>query len=105
LNKDEFTAVAKIKQRATDRDGSRHQERKASDVDASPVKPWPNYKTYNVPIDSTHDGMPDDWELAHGLNPNDPNDRNGDNNHDGNTNLEKYMNSLTGEYTAPPVNQ
>jgi hypothetical protein len=32
------------------------------------------------------------------LNPNDPEDRNGDLNGDGYTNLEKYLNSLTGEY-------
>ena len=70
------------------------------DADNSPFKPWPNYKTYNVPVDSDHDGMPDDWEKAHGLNPNDPEDRNGDFNGDGYTNLEKYLNSLTSEYTA-----
>jgi hypothetical protein len=73
------------------------------DADDSPFKPWPNYKTANVPVDSDHDGIPDDWEIAHGLNPNDPSDANGDYNHDGYTNLEKYLNSLTGEYQAPPV--
>lgn len=60
--------------------------------------PWPDYKTYNVPVDSDHDGMPDDWEKAHGLNPNDPSDANKDFNGDGYTNLEKYLNSLVGEY-------
>ncbi len=65
------------------------------DADDSPVKPWPNYTTYNLPVDTDHDGMPDDWEKAHGLNPNDPEDRNGDFNGDGYTNLEKYLNSLT----------
>jgi hypothetical protein len=70
------------------------------DADDSPVKPWPNYKTYNVPKDSDHDGIPDDWETAHGLNPNDASDANGDYNGDGYTNLEKYLNSLTGEYQA-----
>ena len=38
--------------------------------------------------------MPDDWERSHGLDPNDPNDRNGDRNGDGFTNLEEYLNSL-----------
>jgi hypothetical protein len=61
--------------------------------------PWPEYKTYNVPVDSDHDGIPDDWEKAHGLNPNDPSDANKDLNGDGYTNLEKYLNSLVGEYT------
>ena len=70
------------------------------DADDSPLKPWPNYKTYKVPKDSDHDGIPDDWEIAHGLNPNDPSDANGDYNGDGYTNLEKYLNSLTGEDAA-----
>jgi len=61
--------------------------------------PWPEYKTYNVPADSDHDGIPDDWEKAHGLNPNDASDANKDLNGDGYTNLEKYLNSLVGEYS------
>lgn len=68
-------------------------------AEGSPNFPWPDYKTYNVPVDSDHDGMPDDWEKAHGLNPNDPNDANKDLNGDGYTNLEKYLNSLVGEYS------
>ena len=67
----------------------------------SPNFPWPEYKTYNVPVDSDHDGIPDDWEKAHGLNPNDPSDANKDLNGDGYTNLEKYLNSLVGEYSVP----
>ncbi|MGN6371098.1 MAG: pectate lyase family protein [Phycisphaerae bacterium] len=70
------------------------------DADNSPVAPWPEYKTYNVLKDSDRDGMPDDWEVAHGLNPKDASDENGDYNGDGYTNLEKYLNSLTGEYKA-----
>ena len=65
----------------------------------SPNFPWPDYKTYVVPVDSDHDGIPDDWEKAHGLNPNDPSDANKDLNGDGYTNLEKYLNSLVGEYS------
>ena len=61
--------------------------------------PWPDYETYNVPVDSDHDGIPDDWEKAHGLNPNDSSDANKDLNGDGYTNLEKYLNSLVGEYS------
>ena len=61
--------------------------------------PWPDYQTYNVPVDSDHDGIPDDWERAHGLNPNDASDANKDLNGDGYTNLEKYLNSLVGEYS------
>jgi hypothetical protein len=65
----------------------------------SPNFPWPEYKTYNVPADADHDGMPDDWEKAHDLNPNDASDANRDSNGDGYTNLEKYLNSLVGEYS------
>ena len=61
--------------------------------------PWPDYKTYDVPVDTDHDGIPDAWEKAHGLNLNDPDDADKDSNNDGYTNLEKYLNSLTGEYT------
>ncbi len=68
-------------------------------AEGSPNFPWPEYKTYNVPVDTDHDGIPDDWEKAHGLNPNDPSDANADSTGDGYTNLEKYLNSLVGEYT------
>ena len=30
---------------------------------------WPELKTYNVKKDSDKDGMPDDWEVKHGLKP------------------------------------
>jgi len=65
----------------------------------SPNFPWPEYKSAPAPADSDHDGIPDDWEKAHGLNPNDPSDANKDLNGDRYTNLEKYLNSLVGEYS------
>jgi hypothetical protein len=40
--------------------------------------------------DSDGDGMPDGWETAHGLNPNDPTDAGQDADHDGAANLEEY---------------
>jgi hypothetical protein len=43
--------------------------------------------------------MPDVWEKAHGLNPADAGDGNRDMTGDGYTNLEKYLNSLVGEYS------
>jgi hypothetical protein len=63
---------------------------------------WEDYPVVHRPAnwDTDHDGIPDEWEKQHGLNPNDPSDANGDYNHDGYTNLEKYLNSLTGEYPA-----
>jgi hypothetical protein len=42
------------------------------------------------PTDNDHDGMDDDWERAHGLNPNDPSDANEDPDHDGLTNLQEF---------------
>ncbi len=50
---------------------------------------------YIVPADSDGDGIPDDWESAHGLDPNLP-DQNRVN-ADGYTALEVYLNSLMGE--------
>jgi hypothetical protein len=62
---------------------------------------WGNYpevhRSANWDVD--RDGMSDEWEKKNGLNPNDPADGNGDLNGDGYTNLEKYLNSLVGEYS------
>lgn len=44
--------------------------------------------------DSDGDGMPDTWEKANGLNPNDASDANKDINGDGYTNIEKYINGI-----------
>ncbi len=59
---------------------------------------WPKLKTRPAPRDADHDGMPDVWEMANGLDPNDPEDRNGDRNSDGFTNLEEYVNGLVGKF-------
>ncbi|MCB1209813.1 MAG: hypothetical protein KDK97_10820 [Verrucomicrobiales bacterium] len=52
---------------------------------------WPELKSIPAPSDTDHDGMPDAWESKHGLDPNNPDDRNkvtaG-----GYTMLEKYLN-------------
>ncbi len=57
------------------------------------VNGWDTYTTGAVPTDTDADGMPDAWETANGLNPNDATDgpklaANGY------TNLENYLNSL-----------
>jgi hypothetical protein len=40
------------------------------------VKGLPVLKTFPAPIDTDKDGIPDAWEKKHGLNPNEPDDRN-----------------------------
>jgi hypothetical protein len=55
---------------------------------------WPVLQSKLAPADTDRDGMPDAWEKAHGLNPNNSADRNADRNGDGYTNLEEYLNSL-----------
>jgi hypothetical protein len=56
---------------------------------------WPLLNSLPAPVDNDHDGMPDEWELAHHLSPNDASDRNliGAN---GYTMLEVYLNELAG---------
>jgi hypothetical protein len=66
-----------------------------------------NFKGGTAPTDTDGDGMPDAWESAHGLNPNDAKDGaivslSGDDY----TNLEMYLNELAGdpvEYNGTPV--
>lgn len=60
---------------------------------------WPELRTYNVPIDSDNDGMPDEWERNNNLNPADPSDQSEDSNGDGYTNLEDYLNFLADGFT------
>lgn len=53
----------------------------------------PEYKG-NPVKDTDNDGMPDEWELKYGLNPNDASDASSDLNKDGYTNIEKYINGI-----------
>ena len=55
------------------------------------VPGWPTLATATAPVDSDGDGMPDVWESAMGLNPNNASDGNRDRNGDGYTNLEEYL--------------
>jgi len=70
---------------------------------------WPELKSTPPPVDSDHDGIPDEWEIKHGLNPNDPGDAVKDANGDGYTNLEKYLNGTDPrkfvDYRKPENNQ
>jgi pectate lyase len=60
----------------------------------SDVGGYPVYQSAGAPADADHDGMPDIWEIARGLNPNNAADRNGDFDDDSYTNLEEYLNEL-----------
>ena len=71
------------------------------DATGSANSPWPEYRTFDVPVDSDHDGIPDDWERRAGLDLNDPRDANATRGGDGYTNLEKYLGWLVGEFPDP----
>lgn len=60
---------------------------------------WPTLTSTTAPIDTDGDGMPDEWETANGLNPNDASDGN-QTNAEGYTNVEVYMNSLVDDITT-----
>ena len=55
---------------------------------------YPEYKAWEPYVDTDGDGMPDEWEKANGLNPNDASDATKDCNGDGYTNIEKYINAI-----------
>ena len=64
---------------------------------------WPVLETANPPADADRDGMPDDWENARKLNPNDAADGPKDRDGDGYTNLEDYLNDLVRDAIAIPT--
>lgn len=61
---------------------------------------WPTLQSGAAPLDSDGDGMPDDWERGHGLDPADPADGNRVNPRTGYTALEEYLASLAEPITA-----
>ncbi|NCU02868.1 MAG: T9SS type A sorting domain-containing protein [Chitinophagaceae bacterium] len=70
----------------------------------STVNAWPTLSSTTAPTDTDHDGMPDAWETANGLNPNDASDR-GTFAANGYTNLENYLNSIVTDQqnTTPTI--
>ena len=65
---------------------------------------WPVLQSTPAPADTDKDGMPDAWEIARNLNPNNANDRNVDPDGDGYTALEDYLNGLVNHlYPQPAV--
>lgn len=73
------------------------EERSGSIIDdPSQVGGLPELASEPAPKDTDGDGMPDAWERAKGLDPNDPSDANGDLDGNGYTNIEDFIN-----YDAP----
>jgi hypothetical protein len=68
--------------------------RKTGIIDSqNDVGAWPELNSLPAPQDSDADGMPDQWELEQGLDPNNAEDRNTQNK-EGYTQLEVYLNSI-----------
>jgi len=55
---------------------------------------WPVLKMGKLIVDTDGDGMPDPWEVSHGLDPRNPADGAADRDGDGYTNVEEYLNGL-----------
>lgn len=53
---------------------------------------WPELKSSEPPVDEDNDGMPDAWEAEHGIRSDDQYGA-GDNDGDGYTNIEEYLNN------------
>lgn len=60
---------------------------------------WPAYNSTTAAVDTDRDGIPDAWETANGLNPNNASDG-ATVTASGYTNLELYLNSLVNHITA-----
>ena len=72
--------------------------KKAGFIDSSDdAEGWPTYAASTPVSDNDHDGMADDWEVANGFNPADPEDGKDVVSAEGYTALEVYLNSLMGE--------
>ncbi|MBW6534028.1 MAG: T9SS type A sorting domain-containing protein [Mariniphaga sp.] len=64
------------------------------------VNGWPALQTLGAPVDSDEDGMPDDWEIANGLNPYDAADAQLTTVDGKYPNVEVYINSLVAHITG-----
>jgi pectate lyase len=64
----------------------------AGTTDDWPSAGYPVYKPAAPLPDNDHDGMPDEWEIRHKLNPHDALDASRDADADGYTNVEEYIN-------------
>ena len=59
------------------------------------INAWPFLQSLPAPADADKDGIPDEWEVKNGLNPNDAADAAGNKLDKHYTNIEVYINSLT----------
>ncbi len=71
--------------------------------DPADVGGWGTLTGGTAPTDTDQDGMPNAWETAHGLNPNNASDRNNLNLF-GYTRIEEYLNELGGAHAAKVQN-
>ncbi len=62
---------------------------------ATTITAWPTLANGTAQTDSDHDGMPNNWELARGLNPTSDLDRNNYSSTSGYNNIENYINGDT----------
>lgn len=91
-----FEGVYKTKKKVAD------QSKVTGIIDSqNDVGGWPELRSAPAPEDADHDGMPDEWETAKGLDPSNAADGNkvaadGSNDQDGDgyTNLERYLNEI-----------
>ena len=67
----------------------------------SEVGGWPTLSGGTAYPDVDKDGMNDLWEAANSLSPGNSNDRNGDSDGDGYTNLEEFLNELANDSGTP----
>ena len=69
---------------------------------------WRKLESGTAPADADEEGMPDEWEKKHGLNPNEADDNAHDKDDDGYTNIEEYLNGTDPtefvDYTKPENN-
>ena len=76
-----------------------YEEGKGIITDIAQVGGYPDYSGQPY-ADADSDGIPDEWETSHGLNPRDPADAAADANGDGYTNIEDFLNGTDPQ--APP---
>ena len=69
-------------------------------TDPEDVGGWPTLEKGTPYGDADKDGISDSWELAHGLDPDDPDDGQLDQDADGWTNFEEFLHELAGDLPA-----